>query len=141
MSQASRTADHQAGLARRRRNEGVDARQFLFLDIDGGLVQCPRQSTGSPTNRMKPYTEYTHAALDISPISHIYRRGTREKFMKPIADDVIVNACYIDFDYFLSCIPINGKILKLEGSFVTREVYSLLAIWCGWGTRRWGGPA
>jgi hypothetical protein len=42
--------------------------------------------------------------------------------MKPIADDVIVNAYYIHFDYFLSCIPINGKILKLEGSFVTREV-------------------
>jgi hypothetical protein len=41
--------------------------------------------------------------------------------MKPIADDVIVNAYYIHFDYFLSCIPINGKILKLEGSFVTRE--------------------
>ena len=42
--------------------------------------------------------------------------------MKPIADDVIVNAYYIHFDYFLSCIPINGKILKLEGSFVSREV-------------------
>jgi hypothetical protein len=42
--------------------------------------------------------------------------------MKPIADDVIVNAYYIHFDYFLSCIPVNGKILKLEGSFVTRKV-------------------
>jgi hypothetical protein len=42
--------------------------------------------------------------------------------MKPIADDIIVNFYYIHFDYFLSCIPINGKILKLEGSFVTREV-------------------
>ena len=42
--------------------------------------------------------------------------------MKPIADDVIVNAYYIHFDYFLSCIPISGKVLKLEGSFVTREV-------------------
>jgi hypothetical protein len=42
--------------------------------------------------------------------------------MKPIADDVIVNAYHIHFDYFLSCVPINGKILKLEGSFVTREV-------------------
>jgi hypothetical protein len=63
-------------------------------------------------------------ALDISPISHSYRRGTRKKFMKPIADDVIVNPYYIHLDYFLSCIPINGKILKLEGSFVTREVYT-----------------
>jgi|SRR5271166_3035277 len=42
--------------------------------------------------------------------------------MKSIEDDVIVSAYYIHFDYFLSCIPINGKILKLEGSFVTREV-------------------
>ena len=42
--------------------------------------------------------------------------------MKPIADELIVNAYYIHFDYFLSCIPINGKILKLEGSFVTRKV-------------------
>jgi len=42
--------------------------------------------------------------------------------MKPIADDVIVNAYYIHYYYFLSCIPINGKVLKLEGSFVTREV-------------------
>jgi hypothetical protein len=42
--------------------------------------------------------------------------------MKPIADEVIVNAYYIHFDYFFSCIPINGKILKLEGSFVTRKV-------------------
>jgi hypothetical protein len=57
-------------------------------------------------------------------ISHIYRRGTREKSMKPIAEDVIVNAYYIHFDYLLSCIPINGKILKLEGSFVIREVYA-----------------
>jgi hypothetical protein len=45
--------------------------------------------------------------------------------MKPIADDVIVNAYYIHFDYFLSCIPISGKVLKLEGSFVTRIVYTL----------------
>jgi hypothetical protein len=44
--------------------------------------------------------------------------------MKHNADDVIVNTYYIHFDYFLSCIPIGGKILKLEGSFVTREVYS-----------------
>ena len=29
--------------------------------------------------------------------------------MKPIADDVIVNPYYIYFDYFLSCIPVNGK--------------------------------
>lgn len=36
--------------------------------------------------------------------------------MKPIADDVIVNAYYIHFDYFLSCIPINGKILKPQNS-------------------------
>ena len=57
--------------------------------------------------------------------SRIYRRGTREKFMKPIADDVIVNAYYIHFDYFLSCIPISGKVLKLEGSFVTRKVYTV----------------
>jgi hypothetical protein len=42
--------------------------------------------------------------------------------MKPIADDVIVNAYYIHLDYFLSCIPINGNIIKLEGSFVTRQV-------------------
>jgi hypothetical protein len=41
--------------------------------------------------------------------------------MKPIANDVIVKSYYIHFDYFLSCIPINGKILTLEGSFVTRE--------------------
>jgi hypothetical protein len=68
--------------------------------------------------------EYTHTALDISPISYTYRRGTREKVMKPIADDVIVNAYYIHFYYFLSCVPINGKILKLEGSFVTRKVYT-----------------
>ena len=45
--------------------------------------------------------------------------------MKPIADDVIVNAYYIHFDYFLSCIPMSGKVLKLEGSFVTRKVYTL----------------
>src|SRR6266404_8725724 len=45
--------------------------------------------------------------------------------MKPIADDVIVNAYYIHFDYFLSCIPISGKVVKLEGSFVTRKVYTL----------------
>src|ERR1700746_1816528 len=42
--------------------------------------------------------------------------------MKPITDDVIAHGFYIHFDYLLSCIPINGKILKLEGSFVTREV-------------------
>ena len=45
--------------------------------------------------------------------------------MKPIADELIVNAYYIHFYYFLSCIPINGKILKLEGSFVTREVHTV----------------
>ena len=45
--------------------------------------------------------------------------------MKPIADDVIVNAYYIHYDYFLSCIPISGKVLKLEESFVTRKVYTL----------------
>jgi hypothetical protein len=45
--------------------------------------------------------------------------------MKPNANDVIVNTYYIHFDYFISCIPIGGKILKLEGSFVTREVYTL----------------
>ena len=45
--------------------------------------------------------------------------------MKPIADDVIVNTYYIHFDYFLSCIPISGKVVKLEGSFVTRKVYTL----------------
>ena len=45
--------------------------------------------------------------------------------MKPIANDVIVNAYYIHFDYFLSCIPISGKVLKLEGSFATRKVYTL----------------
>ena len=45
--------------------------------------------------------------------------------MKPIADDVIVNAYYIHFDYFHSCILISGKVLKLEGSFVTRKVYTL----------------
>ena len=44
--------------------------------------------------------------------------------MKLIEDGVIVNAYYIHFDYFFSCIPINGKILKLEGSFVTREVHT-----------------
>ena len=44
--------------------------------------------------------------------------------MKPIVDDVIVNAYYIHFDYFLSCIPISGKVLKLEGSFITRKVYT-----------------
>ena len=112
------------GLARRRRNEGVDARQFLFLDIDGGLAECPRQSTGGPTNRDKIYPSIRTPHLT-SPISRIYRRGTREKFMKPIADDVIVNAYYIHFDYFLSCIPISGKVLKLEGSFVTRKVYTV----------------
>jgi hypothetical protein len=42
--------------------------------------------------------------------------------MKPVVDNTIVNAYYIYFDYFLSCIPVNGKILKLEGRFVTREV-------------------
>ena len=45
--------------------------------------------------------------------------------MKPIADDVIVNAYYIHYYHFLSCIPISGKVLKLEGSFVTRKVYTL----------------
>src|ERR1700730_12748619 len=45
--------------------------------------------------------------------------------MKHIADDVIVNAYYIHFDYFISCIPISGKVLKLKGSFVTRKVYTL----------------
>ena len=44
--------------------------------------------------------------------------------MKHIADDVIVNAYYIHFDYFISCIPISGKVLKLEGSFITRKVYT-----------------
>jgi len=44
--------------------------------------------------------------------------------MKPIADDIIVNAYYIHFDYFLSCIPISGSVLKLEGSFITRKVYT-----------------
>ena len=29
------------GMARRRRNEGVDARQFLFLDIDGVSPNAP----------------------------------------------------------------------------------------------------
>jgi hypothetical protein len=43
------------GLARWRRNEGVNARQLLFLDIAGGLAECPRQSTGDPTNRDKIY--------------------------------------------------------------------------------------
>jgi hypothetical protein len=47
--------------------------------------------------------------------------------MKPIADDVIVNAYYIHYYYFLSCIPINGKVVKLEGSFVTREVDTFLS--------------
>jgi hypothetical protein len=42
--------------------------------------------------------------------------------MKPVADNTIVSAYYIHFDYFLSCIPFNGRILKLEGRFVTREV-------------------
>jgi hypothetical protein len=42
--------------------------------------------------------------------------------MKATADDVMVNVYYIHLDYFLSCIPINGTILKLEGSFVIREV-------------------
>ena len=45
--------------------------------------------------------------------------------MKPIADDVIVNAYYIHFYYFLSCTPISGKVLKLEGSFVTRKYYTV----------------
>jgi hypothetical protein len=85
--------------------------------------ECPRQN-GKSNQSDETLYEYTHAALDISSISHIYRRGTREKSMKPIAEDVIVNAYYIHFDYLLSCIPINGKILKLEGSFVIREVYA-----------------
>ena len=42
--------------------------------------------------------------------------------MKPVADNTIVSAYYIHFDYFLSCIPVNGRILKLEGRFVTREI-------------------
>jgi hypothetical protein len=42
--------------------------------------------------------------------------------MKPVADNTIVNAYYIHFYYFLSCIPINGRVLKLEGRFVTREL-------------------
>jgi hypothetical protein len=45
--------------------------------------------------------------------------------MRPIADEVIENAYYIHFYYFLSCVSINGKILKLEGSFVTRKVFTL----------------
>ena len=97
MSKASRTAEDHAGT---------------------------RQSTEGLINRINLY-EYTHAALDINPISHTYRTGTREKFMRPIANDVIVNAYYIHFDYFLSCIPISGKVLKLEGSFATRKVYTL----------------
>ena len=44
--------------------------------------------------------------------------------MKSIVDNVIVNAYYIHFDYFLCCIPISGKVLKLEGSFITRKVYT-----------------
>jgi hypothetical protein len=42
--------------------------------------------------------------------------------MKPVADNTIATAHYIYFDYFLSCIPVNGRKLKLEGRFVTREV-------------------
>ena len=42
--------------------------------------------------------------------------------MKPVANNIIVNVYYIHFDYILSCIPVNGRILKLEGRFVTREV-------------------
>ena len=44
--------------------------------------------------------------------------------MKPIADDVIANTYYTHFDYFLSCVPISGKVLKLEGYFVSRKVYT-----------------
>jgi hypothetical protein len=39
---------------------GLTPRQFLFLDIDGGLAQCPRHSTGGPTNRMKSLRVYAH---------------------------------------------------------------------------------
>jgi hypothetical protein len=47
--------------------------------------------------------------------------------MKPIAHNTIVSAYYIHFDYFLSCIPVNGRILKLEGRFVTREVCTFIS--------------
>src|SRR5207247_11326469 len=50
------------------------------------------------------------------------RTDRTEKFKKTIANDVIVSFYYIHFDYILSCITINGKILPLEGYFVTREV-------------------
>ena len=90
----------------------------------GGLAECPRQSTGGPTNRDKIYPSIRTPHLTSVPF-HVFTEGTREKFMKPIADDVIVNAYYIHFDYFLSCIPISGKVLKLEGSFVTRKYYTV----------------
>jgi hypothetical protein len=35
---------------------------------------------------------------------------TREKLMEPVADKTIATAYYIYFDYFLPCIPVNGRI-------------------------------
>jgi hypothetical protein len=57
-------------------------------------------------------------------IGAIYRwpNTTREKLMEPVADNTIATTYNIYFDYFLPCIPVNGRILKLGGRFVTREV-------------------
>jgi len=66
------------GLARRRRDEGVDARQFLFLDIDGGLAECPRQSTGDPTNRDKIYPSIRTPHLTSVPF-HVFTEEVQER--------------------------------------------------------------
>jgi hypothetical protein len=66
------------GLAGRRRNEGVDAGNFLFLDIDGGLAQCPRQTTGGATKSDEIYTSIRTPHLTSVPF-HIFTEDIQER--------------------------------------------------------------
>jgi len=50
----------------------------LFLDIDGGLAECPRQSTGDPTNRDKIYPSIRTPHLTSVPY-HVFTEEVQER--------------------------------------------------------------
>jgi len=65
------------GMARRRRNEGVDARQFLFLDIDRDLAHdLGRAREVRPLG--ENLCEYTHPHLTSVPF-HIVTEEVQER--------------------------------------------------------------
>jgi hypothetical protein len=72
-----------------------------LLNAEG--IQIGRQHVATLIRRMGI------AAIDRRP------NTTREKLTEPVADNTIATAYYIYFDYFLPCIPVNGRILKLGG--------------------------